>query len=552
MGVWNRLKNYLLIATIGGASLSTGSCEQKNNNNTVQKVEVPKAVQKPVVTPTVADTVSSPTLSMPYRTDTLETAGSTLLLYINGSVKRYYVEKNNSFRMQLPYFAHEWWHHHNNLLKYRTKYKLQPEEYYKLCCHDEITANLTAILTARYEYMESQNKQAVIDKYKGTYMDFYFRAIESKEINPFDNSAEARKAEWSLLVNGTRQMWMKLYYPVYAPSLKRQLSRFIGRLGFSKSKNKNYEFLCSQMYTIGGVDFTKYADFDIDPNAREVSLINDIGKIKSLGANGKDIVDVVNANYQYLSGIGTDDQKDALQNLLISSKLKLMLRGVSESDLKKNPQIVTRCYEKIWNDLQKDPAYENLINEYCGEFSISAEQPKSKLAEIYRENVKQMYFHNNTDLTSLIENFAPHRMPVQTKLFDNDKEQSFYHPVLEPLDFNFTMEQLDVMKQNNQPLPLIVKESPQPKERVSDMQYIDIPNFFEPILTSSTPEQQQQIYQIIKNFNDIPDVLKNCDTLAQIEYKKAQARVKHRFSKTKGNKSKRSISSNRRSSARTK
>ncbi|MBR2136540.1 MAG: hypothetical protein IJ852_01090 [Alphaproteobacteria bacterium] len=528
MGIWNKVKNYLMVLAIGGSSLSVGSCDQTGQETQENKTPpAAKIVEKPTNTES-ADTVSSPTYAMPYRTDTLSTAGSTLLLYLSGEVKRYYVEKNNSFRMQLPYFVHEWWHHHNALLKYRIKYKLKPDEYYKLCCHDEITANLAAILTARYEYIEAQNKQSVIDKYKNTYMGFYFRAIDRGEVNPLDNSDQARKKEWSLLGNGVQKMWMDLYYPAYAASLQRQLSRFIGRQGFSKSKNSNYVMLRRKMYTIGGVDFTQYITTDIDPKAQQLALFNEIGKIETFRNSGQAMLDMVNANYKYLSGVAFDDQKDALQNLLISSKLKLMLHGVSETDLKNNPNIVSSCYQKIFQDVKRDSVYQNFVHRYCGEFSVNARKTDKENARVYAQNVKQMYLHNGVDLSSLIENFSAEIVPVQTKINVSEKAWLINsNQFLLPVEINMAMDQLASLKQNSTQVGAVMIAQPvQNAERVSDIQYIDIPNFYEPIITSSTPEQHAQILQLIRKFNEIPDVLKNCDTQAQIEYQQAQARVK--------------------------
>ena len=63
---------------------------------------------------------------------------------------------------------------------------------------------------------------------------------------------------------------------------------------------------------------------------------------------------------------------------------------------------------------------------------------------------------------------------------------------------------------------------PQTKEdkRISDIQHIDIPNFFEPILTNATPEQEQQIFNMIHQFENVPEVLKSCRTQDIQKFKK--------------------------------
>lgn len=124
------------------------------------------------------DSVNSSVRTISYFTDTLYQAKSTLMYYIPDKIVRNYVENNNGFRMQLPYFVHEDWHRHNAGSRYRYNYDYSPEEYYKLCMHDEITANISAILTARFEYLSSPDKEATIAKYENSYMGFYFKAVK--------------------------------------------------------------------------------------------------------------------------------------------------------------------------------------------------------------------------------------------------------------------------------------------------------------------------------------------------------------------------------------
>jgi len=184
--------------------------------------------------------VKKPVYEISYRNDTLERATSVLLYYSNNEITRNFVKNNNSYRMQMPYFAHEEWHHHNDSIQFRARYQLKPLEYYRLCMHDEISANLVAILTARYEYLAAENKKAIINRYKNTYMKFYFEAVEQGKIKPESKDSADIEKERSFLADGTLDMWVQKYKKAYAPRTYGSLRRFINRMGFPDKDNRNY------------------------------------------------------------------------------------------------------------------------------------------------------------------------------------------------------------------------------------------------------------------------------------------------------------------------
>lgn len=169
--------------------------------------------------------IKHPVATIAYYTDTLYQTTSTLLMYHNGKIIRYYVENHSSFCLNLPYVVHEDWHRHNFKSGFRINSKLSPYEYYKLCIQDEMTANLAAILTARYEYLCTKDKKAVINKYENTYMSFYFKAIKEKKI--ILQASEMTVQERSFLANGVKKMWLETYYEHYAPKLYRMIPRYV-------------------------------------------------------------------------------------------------------------------------------------------------------------------------------------------------------------------------------------------------------------------------------------------------------------------------------------
>jgi hypothetical protein len=275
--VKRKIKKMVQTAFVGTLIAGGVSCgENKNDKDNIVKPQTEVVKPKPV------KKVTSPVVKIAYRTDTLDNPTSVLLYYYNHSITRNFLENNESFRLQLPYFAHENHHHTNDNLKFKFM-QFSPEEALKLRMHDEISANLTAILTARYEYLAAENKSAVIKKYEKSYMKFYFEAIKNKKINPESNAEQDRNAEWKLLANGTRKMWMRKFSVPYAARLGKSVKNYIAVNGLSDVEtHRKYEYICRKMYNIGGVDFWSYMDEDISNKDNVIAIAEEMRKSSNL------------------------------------------------------------------------------------------------------------------------------------------------------------------------------------------------------------------------------------------------------------------------------
>lgn len=475
--------------------------------------------------------VKSPVLEIEYHTDTLEKAGSTLMMYLNGKIKRYYVENNNAFRMQMPYFAHEEWHHHNDETGYRHKYYYTPLEYYKLCMHDEISANMAALLTARYEYLAAPNKtekQKIINRYKNTYLKFYFEAVSNGSIKPGSIKSSDIEKERRFIANGTRDMWMQKFSRHYSPTTYRMLQRYVGRLGLVADSKKSYKHILNQMYTIGGVNFAEYFDEDIYPRDNKVKLAEELRKIKCMRAGGLEFMDMVSGYYELMSQVSLDRTTDAFQNLLISSQLKYMLRNKTPEELEQNPQLVNLSFRKILNDVHHDKSFQDVVWNYP---LVAEDRFNLQAKEIdYNTVIQKMYTYKGIDLTAMIPDFKYMALPIRSK-FDNfffGNFNAFYMSpmALEYLDkavrtksasapkFPFTLTPVrpDTAKANS------AERSSTPKPRMSAPQYLRIPNLREPLLVAAQKEDYEQIFACIREFESYPQVLKECNTQAQEKF----------------------------------
>ena len=192
-------QSYKILAglvLVGGMAVGCGTNNSQKSNK--------KAPENKVIK------VDNPVKSVKYATDTIsKTSSNALLYYVKGEIIRNYVDKDNKYKLDLPLFSHEDWHAYVDEINWRFGFKYTPLEYYKLCIHNEITANIAALLTARYQYIAAEDKEKFAKKYKGKFFGIYFDAIAKGEINPESNDANELKKECALIANGIQERWMQ-------------------------------------------------------------------------------------------------------------------------------------------------------------------------------------------------------------------------------------------------------------------------------------------------------------------------------------------------------
>ncbi len=522
MKLWQKLegyvKRYWAPVTISGfVGLSiTGVIHQKQLNDIQkEKTRVEKIRQDSIKAEQCK--IKKPVLNIAYQNDTLEHSGTALYLYYAGKITRYFVEKDDRYKLQLPYFAHEEWHHHNHESCFRLKYSYTPVDFYKLCMHNEISANLAALLTARYEYLAAPTKakkRAILNRYKNTYMKFYFEKVATGQIKPESKNPNDIEKERQFLANGTLNMWMAKFSRHYRPSFYNMLQTYINKVGIVANSKKNYRYILNHMYTIGGVNFANYFKKDITLQEDKVLLAEQLSKIRFMKAGGADILNIVNQNYPLLKQVGIDKQTEIFQNLLISSQLKYMLCHKTAEELKENPQIVNLCYRKIMNKVYTDKSFSQVAMSYP---LLNVNLSHLKIKDTDFENTAHlMYQYKGIDLTTMINDFSPNKVPVHTKF-----EQNFEHPINNSLYYLFPqmsaqLEQSLEKKQAPKVIPLAPKKECKPKR--SEIMRVNLPNLREPILLYATPEDEAKIFAALREFEEIPPVFKNCDTKAQQKY----------------------------------
>ncbi len=524
MNVWKRVRNFSIASGVAALVSMCGGAGQSGENKSAH--DTVKVKTEAVVPPKVA----KPVKQISYKTDTLSGGTNALMYFLNGDIVRNYVENNNTFRMQLRFFSHEEWHAHNYKLRFRSNKNFSPEQYYRLCFHDEISANIAELLTARYEYLASKDKASVIAKYANSGLNYYFNEIKAGRINPENNDAKAIEAEYRFIANETRDYWMKHRAPAYAGSTYRMLQRYIKRCGkINTGSDKAYNDVKSKMYVIGGVDFGAFMDKDIDSQDNLVAVNDAVGKVECLKSGSKEMLPDIEANYRLLKNVPLMSQGTAFQHVFISARMKYMLRGVEEDKLKSHPQIITSCYNKIVNQMKADISFKNMVKNMPADGVSSASIFSGKTE--FDDAIKKMYTFNGVNLTEQINDFHVDNVPVISNKYlrlQGLNGTAFLTPIFSDLAWQDNLEDEVAKLRKVEVVKSVsggsVNNASQGKKRISKNMTIRIPNFYEPILVNATDVQRAEIFDIINEFEAIPEVLKSCNTKEINKYKQVQSK----------------------------
>ena len=213
-----------------------------------------------------------------FQVDTLDTQTSTGG-YFTPSKKTLtlnYQEGNASFNdwSQSPSVLIHEQKHRDNYSQGIYEYALSPEQAYKVNMHDEISANMASLIYLRDQYLKTGDIS--VFKNEDTRFAFYINALKNGEINPFSSKQEDFDKEIALIANGTRDMWQGLFAQTDG-----YIDTGVGRARSYGEKDgkhaafydQNYQKAQKIMYNIGGIDFTKYMDKDVEVPEKGIKQI---------------------------------------------------------------------------------------------------------------------------------------------------------------------------------------------------------------------------------------------------------------------------------------
>lgn len=157
---------------------------------------------------------------------------------------------------------HKQKHRSNDNKGFKSKnISVSPEQYYKLCMADEISANMATLVYLREEYIKTRDIN-VFDKDGGKFS-FYKEAVQKGEVNPFSSDPKAFKKDMSLIMNGTQKMWEDGYAPLYARDHAEMACAYMLFGNGDSDNEEEYQKQLDIAYTIGGVNFKQYMQKDV-------------------------------------------------------------------------------------------------------------------------------------------------------------------------------------------------------------------------------------------------------------------------------------------------
>lgn len=168
--------------------------------------------------------------------------------------------------------------HRDNELAGMYAYAISREQAYKLNMHDEISANIASLLSLREEYLKTGDI-SIFEKSEYGCFSFYGEAIKRGEINPKSEYKEDFDKEMRFIANQTQKMWMDDFSGIYLGPNSSYAMYYGETNGTHKEYyEQNYERGKKIAYTMGGIDFSKYLENDVEiPEAgkEDIGIVSD-------------------------------------------------------------------------------------------------------------------------------------------------------------------------------------------------------------------------------------------------------------------------------------
>lgn len=154
--------------------------------------------------------------------------------------------------------------HQENYQKGILAYPLSIEDAYKAQMHDEISAHLATLIAAREVYIKTGNVEDITDMAEDCL--FYRNAIVLEQIDPKSPNKEDFEKEIAFIVGGIQKMWMKYYadHPMMISECAVNGADYYDVSGrYEQFYKENYNRAIKIAYTVGGIDFSKYMNKDV-------------------------------------------------------------------------------------------------------------------------------------------------------------------------------------------------------------------------------------------------------------------------------------------------
>lgn len=330
---------------------------------------------------------------------------------------------------------HEQKHRSNANKGFRSKnINVSPEQYYKLCMADEISANMAALIYLREEYIKSGDIN-VFDKENKRYS-FYKEAVQEGEINPLSSDPKEFEKDMSLIMNGTQEMWVKEFAGMYSENHIGSAEWYwTNGKGNFKENEAEYQKQLDIAYTIGGVNFKEYMQKDVEiPSMENRKNAEYLMREKQL---------------QFNDNMSFEQYNNLLQHLHIASNIKAISddyfaqMNVKSIDAMSSEQ--RKAYTKAMQEsagYSKEGLRKNKfvkrdvnmsLNKALGWIGERASVPSENEAN-YQAALKSLYNINGIDHYSLLNVDPQEKMPIEkTKRVKEFEEKSWFRRYFEKM-----------------------------------------------------------------------------------------------------------------------
>lgn len=365
--------------------------------------------------------LSAPTRRIDYQVDTLQTKKNTSAYFSpdkNTITVNYYEGKDNSFNESRSTKAHEQ-KHRDNTATGMLEWSMSLEQHYKVCVHNETSANICELLEVREAYKAAKTpKERAQIAAKNSKFDYYFEAIKEGHINPLSSKSVDFEKEMEFIGKRTWLEWKFFYGKNYDDNHLAMTREFLERNDYDKLKKNddNYNKALKIAYTIGGIDFSKYIPDErtfVNTNTKEAD------KLIARNVSRSEIKQMLKAKTSFygdnpkLAPIKVQDEPDlSLRQQLSLAEHQLFVRNLNQmydfSNLLKGKyetNNINVAIDGFLEDIKTNPKlkeeWQTRANQIAAEV---AENNKTTLFfskgddELYKKKLKEIYTINGVCL----------------------------------------------------------------------------------------------------------------------------------------------------------
>ncbi|MBP3688071.1 MAG: hypothetical protein J6J35_06905 [Alphaproteobacteria bacterium] len=489
--------------------------------------------------------LSAPTRRIDYQVDTLQTlkfAAAEFSPDENTITVNYVKSKDNSFNESRSVIAHEQKHRDNHKAGMKNL-PMSLEQYYKVRCHNEISATMCELLQLRQEYIdaptEKVRKKIMEDNLK---FDYYFEAVKQGKINPLSSKSADFEKEMRFIATETQKMWMESYALAYDGKHTSSADDFFSEHRYDELQpnNANYAKARKIAYTIGGIDFSKYiGDIEcINPNIKEADtkiknnesrknvktsikkaedkMAEEMEKWVSYIDSSCSVLDFENIEFKPIEGLSPSQQYRLAQHRLFVANVVNQRPShfdddirdtINKGKMKNYDEVVEDAFKNI-QDIQKNyPQFQAQWKKAEQQFAAQIAEDNASTVFLesgdnkkYQEELAKIYTVNGINLQKYykdVEKLIPNNVPTNIKAVENSSWYTRLGNKCNKKNFNKFREEFRNTVTSLIPIPWMTKhytgkpKYPEwsPDKRVSPVKYATIYDFTKPFLKQ---EQEQR------------------------------------------------------------